>query len=136
MKKLLLLLPLLSVTMAQAQLVVSVSPPKVVGQKAVVSLGMKNGFSENVESARAVCFVLDEQGKMVGQGTRWVIGGEADKAGLPAGATNLFHFVIASDKPFVSTNLAARVSFSRVVLENGKLADPAKQVIITMSTAK
>ena len=116
---------------AQAQLSVTVSPPMVVGQKAVVRLAMRNGFSEKVESARAVVFLLDEQGKTVGQPTtRWVIGGSQDKPGLAAGATNAFHFVIASDKPFASTNLTAKVSFSRVVLEGGKVADVTKSVQI------
>ena len=39
-------------------------------QKAVVPLGMKNNFTEKVESARAVCFLLNEQGKVVGQSTK------------------------------------------------------------------
>ena len=114
----------------QAQLAVTVSSPKVTGQKAIVPLAMKNNFSEKVGSARAVVFLLDEQGKMVGQGTRWVIGGSQDKPGLAAGATNAFHFVITADKPFSSTNLSAKLSFSRVVLESGKLVDVAKDVQI------
>ena len=67
---------------------------------------------------------------MVGQATRWVIGGSQDKPGLAPGVTNAFHFVIASDKPFTTTNLTPKVSFSRVVLEGGRLADVAKDVHI------
>jgi len=91
---------------------------------------MRNGFSEQIDSARAVVFLLDDRGKMVGQGTRWVIGGNNDKPGLAAGSTNSFHFVIASDKPFTTTNLTAKVTFSRVVLEGGKVADAARDVSI------
>ena len=117
---------------AQAQLFVTVSPPKVVGQKAVVPLAMRNDFSEGIQSARAVVFLLDEQGKTVGQPTtRWVIGGSQDKPSLAAGATNTFHFVIASDKPFATTNLTAKVTFSRMVLEGGRMADAAREVVIT-----
>lgn len=123
---------LVAAVSAHAQLAVIVSPPKVVGQKAVVPLAMRNDLSEKIESARAVVFLLDEQGKAVGQPTtRWIIGGSPDKPGLAAGATNAFHFVIASDKPFTSTNLTAKVSFSRVVLEGGKLADVTKDVSVT-----
>jgi hypothetical protein len=122
----LLLWPLL----ASAQLAVTVSPVKATGQKAIVPLAMKNGFAEKIESARAVCFLLDDQGKMVGQASRWIIGGTGDKAGLAAGATNAFNFVVAAARPFTSTNLTAKVSFSRVVLEDGKLAD-ARQVTVT-----
>jgi hypothetical protein len=117
---------------AHAQLAVTVSPPKVVGQKTVVPLAMRNDFSERIDSARAVVFLLDEQGRTVGPPTtRWVIGGSVDKPGLAAGATNTFHFVIANDKPFPTTNLTAKVSFSRVVLEGGRIADAAKRVVVT-----
>ena len=119
---------------AQSQLTVAVSPPKVIGQKAIVPLALTNGLAEKVESARAVVFLLDEQGKMIGQSTRWVIGGSQDKPGLAAGATNTFNFVIASDKPFTTTNLTAKVTFSRVVLEGGKLANVTKDVIVKQRT--
>ena len=106
---------------ANAQLAVTVSPVTITGQKAIVPLAMKNNFAEKIESARAVVFLLDEQGKMIGQATKWVIGGSlqtatGDKPGLAPGATNAFHFVIATEKPFTSTNLTAKISFSRVVL--------------------
>jgi hypothetical protein len=128
-----LLFLLLATTLAQAQLVVTVSPPKVVGQKAVVPLAMKNNLAEKIASARAVVFLLDEQGKTVcPPTTRWVIGG-SNTNGLAAGATNAFHFVITSDKPLATTNLTARVSFSRIVLESGKLADAVKAVQIHSS---
>lgn len=114
--------------MAQAQLAVTVSPPKVTGQKVVVELATKNNFTNTVESARAVCFLLDDQGKMVGQSTKWVIGGMQSKPGLPAGATNIFNFVITSSQPFTTTNLTAKVSFSRVVLAGGQVANANKSV--------
>jgi hypothetical protein len=129
-----LLLSLFGALTAHAQLAVTVSPVKIAGQKVVVPLALKNNLSEKVESARAVCFVLDEHGKMVGNVSRWVIGGQAEpaaNAGLAPGATNAFNFVITSDKPFATTNLTAKVSFSRVVLEGGKVADVAKDVVVT-----
>src|SRR5947207_11728946 len=100
MKTILILLLGTLATVAQAQLAVTVSPVKVTGQKAIVPLGLKNNLGEKVESARAAVFLLDEQGKMVGQSSKWVIGGSRDKPGLASGATNSFHFVIASEKPF------------------------------------
>jgi hypothetical protein len=121
-------------TVAQAQLTVTVSPVKVTGQKAIVPLALKNNLTEKIESARAAVFILDEQGKVVGQGTRWVIGGSQDKPGLAAGATNAFHFVIAAEKPFATTNLTAKVSFNRVVLEGGKLADVNRDVSVKPAT--
>jgi hypothetical protein len=92
---------------------------------------LKNNLGERIESARAVVFLLDEQGKAQGQpATRWVIGGGEGKPGLATGATNTFHFVLTSDKPFATTNLTANVQFSRVVLEGGKVSDVAKSVSV------
>lgn len=113
-----------------AQRAVTVSPPKVTGQKAVVPLALRNGLADKIESARAEVFLLDEQGKMVGQATSWVIGGSHDKPGLAPGATNAFYFVIASDKPFAATNLTAKVTLNRLVLEGGKSADVTRIVRI------
>ena len=121
----LLLCPLL----ATAQLAVTVTPAKVVGQKAVVQLKMKNDLGEAVKSARAVCFLLDDQGKMVGQSTKWVVG--QNHASLEPKAEATFNFVITSPQPFTTTNLAAKISFSRVVLDGGKLADVKRDVSVT-----
>lgn len=114
-----------------AQLSVAVSPVRLTAQRAIVPLAMKNNFGEKIESARAVCFILDDQGKVVGQATRWIIGGTGDKAGLAPGATNAFNFVVATVRPITSTNLTAKVTFSRLVLAGGKLADPQKAVTAT-----
>ena len=116
--------------LATAQLAITVSPVKATRQKAIVPLGIKNGLAERIESARAVCFLLDDQGKMVGQASRWIIRGTGNKAGLAAGATNAFNFVVAAARPFTSTNLTAKLSLSRVVLEGGKLVDVNKEVQI------
>jgi len=111
-----------------AELAVTLSPIKTEGQKTIVSLVMRNNFAEVIESARAAVFLLDENGKLVGQASKWVIGGTSHtgsekKRGLPSGGTNSFYFVITATKPFTTTNFTAKVSFSRVVLEGGKLAD-------------
>jgi hypothetical protein len=117
-------------TVASAQLIVTVSPPKIVNQKAVVELKMKNSLAEKVESARAICFLLNAQGKMVGQSTKWVIGGTKDRPALEPKKETSFNFVITSTQPFTTTNLTAKVSFSRVVLQGEKLADPKTNVQI------
>jgi hypothetical protein len=120
----------LAVALCRADLIVTPSAPKISGNKTVVVLGLKNNFSQPIESARAALFLLDDQGQMVGQSTKWVVGGGKDRPSLAAGATNVFNFVITSVKPLTSTNLTAKVSFSRVVLEGGKLANPTKEVTI------
>jgi hypothetical protein len=130
LKILLSILPVfaLSVFAGQAQLVVTISPPKIASQKAVVQLKMKNNLTNKVESARAVCFLLDEQGQMVGQTTKWVIG--LNKSSLEPKGETTFNFVIANPSPFATTNLTAKVSFTRLVLEGEKSVNPNENVTI------
>lgn len=84
----LLVVCLLTSATAQAQLAVTVLPPKVTGSKAVVKPEMRNGLAEKIESARAVCFLSDDQGKVIGHATQWVIGGTKDRPALEPGAQN------------------------------------------------
>jgi hypothetical protein len=121
---------LLATTCAGAQLVVTVSRPELTGQKAIVRLGFKNEFDQGIQSARAAIFLLDEKGKLVAQGTQWVIGGEKGRPDLAPAGTNNFHFVLTSSKPFSTTNLTAKVTFNRVVLEGGRLADVTHDVVM------
>jgi hypothetical protein len=116
---------------AHAQLAVTVTPPKVVGRKAIVQLKMKDMLPTKVESARAVCFLMDDQGKMVGQSTKWVIG--QNLTGLDPKAETTFNFVVTSPQPWTTTNLTAKISFSRVVLDGGKLADVKHDVRVTIA---
>jgi hypothetical protein len=115
---------------AQAQLTVDVSPPKAAGRKVVVLLAIKNGFAKSIDSARAVVFVSDEEGKVVARDTRWIIGGGSKLPPLAAGATNVVNFVVSADKPIATTNLTVKVSFTRFVLEGDEQADISKAVII------
>jgi hypothetical protein len=115
---------------ARADLVVNIDAPKTVGQKTLIKLELKNTFPEKIESARAVAFLLDEHGKMVGQSTKWVIGGAKMSPPLESGRETTFNFVLQARESIASTNLTAKVSFSRVALEGGKQADINKAVQI------
>lgn len=127
---------LASVFTVQAQLTVTVSPVKTTGQKAIALMTMTNNLAVSVESARAVCFLLDAQGKMVGQSTKWVIGGTKDRPALQPNAGTTFNFVITSPQAWTTTNLTAKVSFSRVVLNGGKQADVRQDVAVTTGDNK
>jgi hypothetical protein len=129
-KTLLFLVVSLGASIAQAQLAVTVSPVMVIGQKVVVPLAMTNNLAGPVASARAVCFLLDEQGTMIGQSTKWVIGGTKDRPALQPNAGTTFNFVITGPQRYTTTNLTAQVSFSRLVLDGEKLANPKTDVQI------
>jgi hypothetical protein len=59
MKMLFCLLSVCTIT-SSAQLAVTVLPVTITGPKAVVPLVLKNNFTNAVQSARAMCFLLDE----------------------------------------------------------------------------
>ena len=122
----------LGILTVHAQLAVTVSSPKVAGQKAVVELAMTNNFSTQIQSARAVCFVFDQQGKMVGQSSKWVIGGTKDRLPMQPKTGTTFNFVITSPQPLATTNLTAKVSFNRLILDGGQIADVSKSVSVTV----
>ena len=113
---------------AHAQLTAIVSPAKVAGQKAVVGLHLLNNLTNGIESVRAICFLQDSNGKMVGESTKWVVGEK--KSVLKAGGSSSFNFVITGREPFSDTNLTAKISFVRITLENGSFVN-TRDVIVT-----
>lgn len=115
---------------ARADLLVTSEPAKITGQTAVVKLDMRNTFKRKVESARAVVFLMDPQGVVIGHGVKWVITGQRNLPELPPGGTNQFNFVVTLDRPVTSTNLIAKVQFSRVIFNNGRLASVPTGVIV------
>lgn len=117
-----LLLVLGSEKAAQAKLTVKTENPKHGSGKSIVKVTLKNTFEEKVESARATLFLMDDQDKVVGQKSEWVIGGTKDKPGLSPNATTTYNFVVPSDKPFTKTKLI----FNRIILDGGKQVDPVK----------
>jgi hypothetical protein len=111
-----------------AQLEVTILPVKVTGPKAIIPLAITNNLAETVQYTRAICFLMNEQGKMVGQSSKWVIGGTKDRMPLESKNGATFNFVITSPQPFTTTNLTAKVSFTRIVLADGQVADVNKTV--------
>ena len=119
---------------AQAQLAVTVSPVKITGQRVIVPLALTNHLPQSVESARAMCAVLDEQGKMVGQSAKWVIGGAPNRPALSPQAGTTYNFVITSPRPLETTNLIARIVVNRVILEHGQITNA--NAVVSMTSAK
>jgi len=111
-------------------LAVNVAATKLLKDKAVVEITMKNNLTETIKSARAACFLLDGQGQLIGQSSKWVIGGTKDLLPLQPNSETTFNFIISSPQPFSSTNVTAKVSFSRVILEDGKPVDVTKEVSV------
>jgi len=74
--------------------VISVNEPKRYGQKSVLKMELENTYSTSIESARAVVFLMNDDSKVVGQQTRWILTGTKDKPALVPGAKSTFNFVV------------------------------------------
>ena len=117
-----LLALLLSVPLAQATLAVQVDEPDWTGSKALVKVSMRNTGSNTVQSARAVMFLFDDKGKVLGHRAEWVIGGTKEKPRLAPEGTAKFYFVITTDKPVKKTKL----TFTRIILDDGRIIEAGK----------
>lgn len=113
----------------QAALLVQVGQAKTTGSKAIIKLDLENTFDTKIQAARAVVFLTDDQGKVVGQSTRWIIGGSNDRPALEPKAKTTFNFVVPTEKPYTKTQLLVE----RVLLEGNKPADIHKDVIVKES---
>ena len=120
--KLPLLLFLVSLTLARADLSVKMDASRNNGSSAVVKLSMKNSGTNSVQSARAAVFLINADGKVVGRKVDWVIGGAKEKPGLPANTDTTFNLVVPTDQPFAT----AKLLFTRIVLDDGRVL-PAGQ---------
>jgi hypothetical protein len=120
----------LMATAAPAALVVHVAPPRSTGSKAIVKLELQNTYSEKIQSVRAAVFLLNDQGKVVGQSTSWIIGGSKDKPSLDSKAKTTYNFVITVGKPFTK----AKLMVERILFENGRPANALKDVQIVYAS--
>jgi len=120
----------------QAQLAITVSPVKITGQRVIVPLALTNHLPQSVVSARAMCVLLNEQGKMVGQTAKWVIGGGGKgRPALTPNSGTTYNFVITSPQPLTSTNLTTKIVVTRVILEHHQITN-ANAVVTIDSSAK
>ena len=124
------LIPFLFISLTlHAQLSVEVLPINVGVQKAIIPLKLQNHLSNRVDAARAVCFLLDQNGKVVAQATRWVIGQKAPT--LDPQEKSTFNFIVSGPQPFLTTNLMAKVSFTRLILATNIIGDVKKDIKVT-----
>src|SRR5215510_10929147 len=109
---------------AHAGLLLKVAGTKTYGQKTIVKMELQDTFTNAIESARAVVFLLDDKGQVVGQETRWIIGGSKDRPPLGPDSKTAFNFVLQSAKPFSKSKIVV----TRLVLAGRRLADSNKEV--------
>ena len=78
-------------SVAHASLFLKLAEPKTYGQKTIVKMELQNTFTNSIESVRAAVFLLDDKGKIVGQETRWIVGGTKERLALAPDKKVTFH---------------------------------------------
>ena len=131
------LLFIVSTLCANAQVEIRLTETKQVGQKALVKMELNNGYSQALKGARVSVFMMDEEGKVVGQKAQWIVGGDdatktdSQNSALESGKKNEYAVAVNTlrgqtedEEPF-----KARITFSRLILNDGTLLNPQKAVI-------
>jgi hypothetical protein len=119
MKVLSLLVSVLGAVNLTSHASLSVKADEQLSSDTKIRLVMVNTYTNTIQSARVALFFVDEKGSVVGQDTRWVIGGTKDRPPLPSQGTATYFVTIPTDKPFQKVD----VIVTRIVLEGGQIID-------------
>lgn len=87
--------------------------------QALVALDVKNTMSQSLYAARAWVFLMDDDGKVVGNEAQWIISAETSPP-LETGKQRTYNLVLPSSGKAAT----AKVIFSRIVMEDGTTPDP------------
>ena len=110
---------------AFANLEVSVASLEGSSNKALVELDTKNTFDQGIKDARAWVFLMDAEGKVVGNQSQWIIGGDSSqKEPLEAEDSQTFKVAIST----TSKPTTAKVTFSKIILADGSKVNPHKSL--------
>lgn len=125
MKNLLSLLFLLAASIpSNAELQATIAKTQRTGDKAVITITLKNTFSEPINSARATVFLIGEAGKVAGYRSAWVIGGSKERKPLGADKSAKYNFVITTKKAFKRPLL----KINRIILASGRLVTSSSKL--------
>jgi hypothetical protein len=131
-----LALLLLSLTV-HAQLEVRLLETKQSGNKSLVKLELNNTYDQAIKDARAWVFLMDEDGKVVGNKAAWIIGGDRAESGnrvqLPLDKGEKNEYTLAMDtlrsREEDESPFKAKITFSRVILADGTSVNPQKAAV-------
>ena len=111
---------------AFANLEVSVASLESASNKTLVKLDTKNTFDQGIKDARAWVFLMDADGKVVGNQAQWIIGGDSsEKEPLKAEDSQTFKVAIST----TSKPMTVKVTFSKIILADGTKVNPHKSLV-------
>lgn len=126
MKHLYILMSFLFCGLLRANMEISVELADVHESNSFVHLETKNGFDQDIKDARVWVFLMNDEGEVVGNKAQWIIGGDSLQK-EPLSVEQSQSFKIAVDTESKPTK--AKVTFSRIILEDGTLVEPQNGTI-------
>lgn len=121
MKRSYLLLFFLFCGLLRANMEISVELADVHENNSFVHLETKNGFDQSIKDARVWVFLMNDAGEVVGNKAQWIIGGDSsEQESLKMEQSQSFKIAVNTE----SKPTKAKVTFSRIILEDGTLVDP------------
>ena len=129
----LLLLPLT----VHAQLEVRLLETKQSENKSLVKMELNNTYDQAIKGARAWVFLMDEEGKVVGNKAAWIIGGDKTEPEnrvqppLEKGEKNEYTLAMDTLRPTEEGEppFKAKITFSRVILADGTPFNPQEAIV-------
>ncbi|MGB0371725.1 MAG: hypothetical protein ACPGN3_10250 [Opitutales bacterium] len=131
-----LLVLALGVNSALARLNVSLTDANWKDGKASLSLEASNAGDSAITGARVWIFLMNDDGKVVGNHAEWIIGGKRPEdnpnPSLDAGEESTYEVSFKNEKPFTQ----ARVTFSKLLGEDKKPLNPRKAASVVDKTSE
>ncbi len=109
----------------RANLEVALTSTESTANKSLVKFKAKNTFSQGIQGARAWVFLMDNEGKVVGQKAQWVIGGKKEKDSLEIDNESEYSVVVDTKSKPTQT----KITFSKLILADGSSVNPQKHVV-------
>jgi hypothetical protein len=119
---------------AYARLEVRLLETKQSGNKSLVKLELNNTYDQAIKDARAWVFLMDEEGKVVGNKAAWIIGGDRAEPGnrnrvhSPLKKDEKNEYTLAIDtlrcKEEDESPFKAKITFTRIILADGTPVNP------------
>ena len=119
-----------------AEVLVDVNAYSWSGGRASIDLEMTNKSDTTISSARVWVFLMDTEGKVVGNHSEWLFGGGAERADdeiepIESGEEAVISFSFPAEKPLDT----ARVTFSRIIDDSGKTLNLNKLLKVSDRTS-
>lgn len=113
-------------TMVFANIEIATSEVQSANNKAILSIKARNSFDQDIQNARIWVFAMNDKGEVVGQKAQWLHDSETSEDANWLDTEGETEFKLTVDTKAKATQ--TKVTFSRIIMADGSLADVQKAV--------